>query len=343
MQRKLTRALKIRYLLNRPLIPLLFREKTSWLGISYDSDSLQDGAGAQLQRIYSIYALTRLLKLQYIHSPLKRIRYPGLASLENNTEDPGLVNRYNEVFSIPSDLEPPVEIRTCHCRKPNALTLWKPKKEAERSRKFTLVRCVNPYPVQENHPDSYAHARKITPFKKPPGRPSPLRIALHVRRGELYAVDSPRMLPNAYHIKIANGIRAALESLSLNYVIELYGELPTKPFHVTPQTVGFAGRIDRPVLMNPGMNRLEEFETLPHLQKFINLDAIESLQRMATADILVMSRSSFSFLAAILNPRAVVFYSKFWHAAPRDWLRTRRTGDFPSELFLEKLAENGLA
>ena len=343
IRRRLARAFEVRHVLNRPLIPLLFREKTSWLGVTYDNEPLQDGAGAQLQRIYSTYALTRLLKLQYIHSPLKRIRYQGLASVEANTEDPGLANRYNEVFSIPSDLELPEEIRICHCETPDALTLWKLKTEAERRRRFTLIRCVYPYPVQESHPDSYTYVREVTPFPARPAGPSPVRIALHVRRGDLYAGYSHRILPNAYYIQVAHGIRAVLESLHLNYVIELYGELPTKPFHVTPQSIGFAGRIDRPVLLDPGMYKMEEFDALPHLQKFINLDAIESLERMATADILVISRSSFSFLAAILNPRAVVLYSKFWHVAPPAWISTERTGNFPSGLFREKLAENGLA
>lgn len=43
-----------------------------------------DGAGAQLQRIYGIYAVSRFLGAYYIHTPLKKFGYQGLAALEVN-------------------------------------------------------------------------------------------------------------------------------------------------------------------------------------------------------------------------------------------------------------------
>jgi hypothetical protein len=320
--------------LKRVLLRLFLRRKTPWLALTYDNESHCDGAGAQLHRIYAIYALSRLCGVRYLHSPLTRISYQGLAALEKNAEEPGLADRYNKVFSIPSDPDLPAPVRTCTVQQMKWHTLWRLKAEADRSKTFTLARCLYPYPVQEIDPESYAYAAEVSPFRLPASRPAgAIRVALHVRRGDLLVLDSDRLLPNSYYIRVATKIAAELASLNLRYVIELYSEIATKPFQVTPQSPGIAERILDSVVMHPDMNQIEEFDQLPHLEKFINHDAVDTLERLGTADVLVISRSSFSFLAGMLNRRAVVFSPKFWHAAPRAWITTSPTGDFSASAF----------
>ena len=41
---------------------------------------------------------------------------------------------------------------------------------------------------------------------------------------------------------------------------------------------------------------------------------------MATSDALVMSRSSYSYVAALLNAKAIVVYCPFWHSPLKDWV-----------------------
>src|SRR6266478_5618288 len=74
------------------------------LAITYANDQLQDGAGAQLLRIYGIYALSRFLGVPYFHSPIDQIGYQGLQTLENNASVSDVVLQYNRIFHIPSDL-----------------------------------------------------------------------------------------------------------------------------------------------------------------------------------------------------------------------------------------------
>lgn len=40
---------------------------------------------------------------------------------------------------------------------------------------------------------------------------------------------------------------------------------------------------------------------------------------MVTADVVVMAKSSFSFVPALLNAKATVLYSPFWHPALPGW------------------------
>lgn len=77
------------------------------VALTYANDVIMDGAGAQLHRIYTIYALSRHLGVSYFHSPLFELRYQGLAALEKNERDAKIVERYNSLFTLPSDVVVP--------------------------------------------------------------------------------------------------------------------------------------------------------------------------------------------------------------------------------------------
>src|SRR5262249_43418459 len=72
------------------------------VAVTYDQTAT-DGVGAQLQRIYAIYALSRGLQLKYVHTPLGRVGYQGLMPLLTGRLDPDFAARYNAFFSLPSD------------------------------------------------------------------------------------------------------------------------------------------------------------------------------------------------------------------------------------------------
>jgi len=80
------------------------------------------------------------------------------------------------------------------------------------------------------------------------------------------------------------------------------------------------------------MSSLDEFSVLPNLELFVNEDTIECLRKLATADILVMSRSSFSYVGAVLNRNGVVLYHPFWHGGPSSWIPVGPSGDFDRQL-----------
>ena len=76
------------------------------------------------------------------------------------------------------------------------------------------------------------------------------------------------------------------------------------------------------------MNHLEDFDAIPNLERFINFDPIESLRQMATADALIISHSSFSYLPAIFNPNCIVVYHPYWRGRMKDWLISDDNGVF---------------
>jgi hypothetical protein len=51
------------------------------------------------------------------------------------------------------------------------------------------------------------------------------------------------------------------------------------------------------------------------------------LQELIEADVLVMSRSSFSFVGALLNTKGTIIYpTERWHQAMPHWLRVEGEG-----------------
>jgi hypothetical protein len=305
------------------------------IALTYANDRHTDGAGAQLQRIYGIYAISRFLQLPYIHSPLKRIGYQGLSALESDSCSAEVESRYNRIFEIGSDIELPKEWSIRETTNADLDFIRRVQIDAKTSGMFALIRVLYPYSVTDRIPDIYQHVKVISPFHH--DRSEVFRLALHVRRGELFVVDSERMLPNSYYVACALQFVNVLRRLDIPFVCELYTEVPSKMFTVTPQHHGVEGRIPGNVTLDPGMNRLEDFDTIPNLVRFVNCDPIETLRRMATADALVLSRSSYSYVSAILNTNCIVVYHPFWHSPLSEWLTSDSSGTVSGPGLLSRL------
>ncbi|MCX6957080.1 MAG: hypothetical protein NT164_00830 [Verrucomicrobiae bacterium] len=72
------------------------------------------------------------------------------------------------------------------------------KKEAQHSDVFHLVKIVSTYPKTDHFPEMLRHLKTVSPFE---AAASPVfRIAIHVRRGDLFIADAERVLPNSYYM-----------------------------------------------------------------------------------------------------------------------------------------------
>jgi hypothetical protein len=104
---------------------------------------------------------------------------------------------------------------------------------AKRIGKFVLIRILYPYTVTDRDQELYRRVTAVSPFQR--AGCEAFRLALHVRRGELIAVDSHRILPNSYFVSCALQFAEALNKLAIPFVCELYTEVPSKTFVVTPE------------------------------------------------------------------------------------------------------------
>lgn len=305
--------------------------------ITYANDRMTDGACAQLQRIYGIYAVSRYLRVPYVHSPLKKIGYHGLHALEDNASIHDIEARYNALFTLESDVDVPHDPVVHDMDSPTTEDVEGLRDLSRSDGRFHLCRILLPYSIADQHPQIYRCVAEKSPFRKQK-RPW-LRVGIHVRRGELFVLESHRMLPNSYYISCAKRVAELLTRASVPFVCELYTEVPSKPFVVTPAHHWIAeNRVPHEIVVSPDMNSVEEFDEIPHLQRRINVDQIETLEGLATSDVLIMSRSSFSYVAAILNPRAAVICHPFWHSPLPGWILSGEDGSFSEADFTRQLA-----
>jgi hypothetical protein len=324
-----------------PVVMVLSTDLREKLVLTYDNTALTDGVGAQLQRIYGIYSISRLLGASYLHSPLARVDYQGLSALEENKGDLGFHDEFNDLFQIKSDIMGSNDFQVSklpYMTMEDVDQLVAKFDRHETSGRPSLVQLVVPYGIADRFPDCYEVCKDISPFASSVREGGVFRVALHVRRGEQLALDSDRMLPNAYYISVAKNVAQVLESLKIDYEIELFTEVPQKELVVQPDHHGIFNRIPGPRVIGPEMLQLNEFDELPNLVPCPNGKAIVCLEKLATADVLVMSRSSFSYVAAILNRSGVVLYHPFWHSPLSSWMSVDPEGQFDRDRFREAVS-----
>jgi hypothetical protein len=327
--------------------------------LTYDNQQSSDGVGSQLHRIYGIYCLSRLLGTKYLHSPIREVHYQGLDALQNDEKDPAFVDSFNRRFTLPSDrtataaptcialASPPIGRldRALHTgyggRRRHLLPIRLSKfgrlvARWSKANTETVVRIAAPHTLLDRYGCGYEICESLSPFKR--GRPNDtLRVALHIRRGEIMFVNSERLIDMSYYVAIARKLSSILNAEKIPFELEIHSELLQKEAAVKPGDPAFAGRIDDGLALRAEQDPFGDFAAFPGLKRFINEPAMTCLERLATADILVMSKSSFSYLAAILNVGGIVLYHPFWSYPLDNWLITKQSGDFDVGRFLAQL------
>jgi hypothetical protein len=299
------------------------------VALTYDNVKHTDGAGAQLLRIYGIYAAARMLGLPYIHTPLHLLNHQGLERLAAGSPDLEMVHKYNEVYTIASDIDLGDAYDIVELHSPSAGFETELLAESQRRGRPILTRLTWPFRMTDVFPEAYAACHEVSPFRDRPKRNigDKLRVAIHMRRGDVRLLEPDRLLPNEYYVRIALGISRELEERGIPYDIELHTEVPKEDFVIQPGAWG-TYRVEQPVVISSRDDSLEDFDVIPNLVRCYNEPAMLTLEKLCTADMVVLSKSAFGYLAALLNVDCLVFYPRFFHSPRASWIITEPTGEF---------------
>jgi hypothetical protein len=324
-----------------PPAPRTHRDRGQ-VAVTYDQNAA-DGVGSQLQRIYGLYALSRGLDVKYVHTPLGRVDYQGLIPLLTGRTDRDFVGRYNAFFSLPSDdfdydgcehvpLRSPNRERIEHYRE-HAATIGRP----------VLLHAHEPYEYTDRHPEAYRALRAISPYREFRAA-GPIRICIHVRRGDAAVARDPRLLPNAYYLRVCGAVVSALRAAGVSFVVRLHTEAPPRPYTLHPGMPGLFIDLNEPSTLDPAAQSLEDFDTLPNLEMILNVEPREALDDFATADVLILSRSCLGYFGGLLNTHGLVIatpdspWPRNFHSALPDWLVADENGDVDATRLESRLA-----
>jgi hypothetical protein len=129
---------------------------------------------------------------------------------------------------------------------------------------------------------------------------SALQVVMHVRRGDVDAARlrvRHRFMPDEYFILFKQLLQSSLSPgvpVAFHVHSSTSPEQPASSFRALTDS-GFAVHLDAPM--------------------------VDSWLAMMSADILVISKSSFSYVPALLS-RGVVFFTPFWHMPLGHWVST---------------------
>ena len=122
-----------------------------------------------------------------------------------------------------------------------------------------------------------------------------INIAVHIRRenvGDMGKAEERATTPNSYYLNIMNEIRTRYMGADKELLFHIYSQ----------------GNVEN-------FKELEKEDVEFHLDEY----ALTSFVGLVAADILVISPSSFSYVAAFLSD-GVIYAKPFWHRLKRDWI-----------------------
>jgi hypothetical protein len=243
--------------------------------ITYNTQS--DGAGSQIQRIFSIYLVAKHLNLQYIHSPFHTLEHDF---------DPELLNRFNQIIELPSDSSLPEQYQTVYIDSihPNTIHLL------QQDYRIPVLFKVNvAHEYLNDHPELLY---PLFPHRFPwieTQLDTQLKIAVHVRRGDVSPTEnSSRFIPFLFNLECIEYLSQLFQTIP--HEIALYSESSIRPEIAQYQ---------------------ERLNQIPHLSYHIDEDIVQTFQALVNADVLIAGHSSLSFSATMLKQKGVSIHLPF--------------------------------
>jgi hypothetical protein len=152
--------------------------------------------------------------------------------------------------------------------------------------------------------------QQITKHDPAVSNPGVFRIAVHIRRGDVNPCDFPtRYLPNNYYLRLIQQYTPANQT---NVQVTIYSE----------------------------ERSYESFTVFTdhNYTLALNTPLAAVWHALMTADVAILSKSSFSYVPAVLNVNTVI-YSDFWHQALGAWKRLDATLQQQTDAEVQRLEQ----
>ena len=273
-----------------------------------------DGPGAQIHALLSTMLYAREFNCQYVHTPFKVIAH------NNGNDEWG--KKWENFFNMGKG-----EIKVNEI-KDKPLEVIKVDKPADLCMKSNTLNIIpHCHKFADKNPDLYSNMTDIFIEKyldsskenyKSFYEPGKINIAVHVRRGDVvnWGPWKKRYTANPYYKSLLQRITSILEEFNVGVSIQLYSQ-----------------------------GLIEDFKELNGLGIKYQLDEcpFTTFFNLTAADILIMSKSSFSYSAALLS-KSIKIYEPFWHKPISDWIVTswkNKQVEFDYKLLRKKI-ENQL-
>lgn len=297
------------------------------------NDEIDDGVGAQLHRIIGIYSLSARYGIPYVHSGIKNLLITALDPYQSPEALNIFLQRVNTLFQLPSsdfETQRDSKFKLTSPTKLN-LNLIRLKNKLRIGNYHTFV-VSNPFLLLNKDPNAYLLSVPHLPTAMDIEKDF-TNIVVHYRRGSssfdiLPGESQPRAILNDWYLKVLNKYVAQLKANNIKYHIDVFTDMPKDSIDFPPlesqrefweQLPRFENGTIRIYGEDLNQTTFKDFGDL--LTVHYGGDPINDLMHMAQADIFIMSRSSFSFVGALLNQKGkIIGPPNFWHKNLSSWI-----------------------
>lgn len=249
-----------------------------------------DGFGAQYQKIIGVIALSEKYSCEYVHSTITQIEHIPSDAFSNVNNYFNMDGLYKKVENVTFDKtfrvrDHEIEGAIINC-----------KQHAIETNEKILLIINNPLGILDANLSLYNKVlpdlRKIKQnLELVYFKPFVVNIAVHIRRGDVNQTIYPyRYTPTHYFKQIIDNLLTEYQNVNICIFTEITEE------------------------------NKDEFLvfTDPNIQIISGGDALVTFEHLVKADVLVMSKSSFSYVAGLYNENKVL-YTPFWHNPLNHW------------------------
>ena len=299
------------------------------IALCYDPHLKTDGVGAQIQRILAIRSLAHNLGLGYAHSPVKNVAIHPFDPYQSIDEMEVFLVQLNHVFYMDDvGFDRRVTHLEVHRRVLTFGNFFVLLFSGVLQRTTLLINIVEPFPVSEFDSKKYLAIGNFLPyFTSKINRAK--TVALHYRQGVggksvQFGEKLSRQLDVQYFVNIITSILA--DPGNDIRAIKIYTDAPSTnqeyfPLATQSHLWNQSPRFRDGQMSIEGMEVEKSFEGLGiPIEVVRGGNPISAIEEMAGADVLVIGRSSLSYVAAILNANGEIYYPKsFWHRPLVGW------------------------
>lgn len=300
--------------------------------LTYDNTASFDGTGAQIQRILGIYAICRRFDIPYLHSGISELIITPLDPYQTESELQLYLQRLNEYFSFPTDqtaggsrviskLQTLSRFKLFQIRMANKFNTGK----------LELIAIANPFQILNRIPDIYALGAKEVNNHNSDLKYK--RIVVHYRRGTnsmdiLPGESTPRGLSNEWYLRTLRKYVSIYRQGDIDFTIQIYTDMPKASFTYVPNKFQSHLWSYEPRFKDGAVEVIGEDVKTTVFAEFGNNvfvqhggDPLEGLISMSEADILIASRSSYSYVGGLLNLNGkIIIPPGFWHSKLKSWV-----------------------
>ena len=301
--------------------------------LAYDNDKLQDGYFAQLQRQMAIYAISRKYHFRYLHFPILHIRSHQVDLFQEDFEIKKYLQTHNPEYELISDKLTGNVISKLKLDCPGLLNIYQILIKNIFKKGEIIVSISNPYKIMEHHVSAYKYAVNYLNSKL---KQNFLEndVVMHIRMGINSSHITPgenstRVLNMEYFVKIAKSIKS--RELDVNPLrLLIYTDAPEKDEIYIPsvensakwQEFGYRKNSKGGIVVEG--HKFDEITSLfdGNFKIIRGGNPNDAVTSMRNARYLIMSRSSMSYVGALLNYAGEVFYPpNFWHKPLKKWIK----------------------